>query len=234
MDLVSATILLLIIIDPIGNIPIFYALLAPCPRERRLPVIARELIVAYVVLVGFLLAGETLLGYLGLKQPALGIAGGVVLFIIALRMVFPEPGRDSTAVTQEEPFIVPLAVPMIAGPSAVAAVLLLVSREPDRLTDWWLALTAAWALSAIILVASGLLMEHLGRRTLRALARLMGMLLIMMAVQLLMDALTSYVRELGVDVSGRPSPMYNRLGTAARDSERPFPPRETATKVLTG
>jgi multiple antibiotic resistance protein len=196
LDLPSATILLLIIMDPIGNIPIFHALLAHCPRERRLRVIARELVIAYLVLIGFLVAGNSLLGYLGLKEPALGIAGGVVLFIIALRMVFPAPDSGSPISGEEEPFIVPLAVPMVAGPSAVAALLLLVSREPERLVDWWLALTGAWALSAAILLASGLLMERLGRRTLRALARLMGMLLIMMAVQMLMDALAGYLEGL--------------------------------------
>ncbi len=197
MDLVSATILLLIIMDPLGNIPIFHALVGHCARERRLRVIARELLIAYLVLVGVLVAGESLLGYLGLKQPALGVAGGVVLFIIALRMVFPEPGAGLPILEAEEPFIVPLAVPMVAGPSAVAAVLLLVSREPERLVDWWTALTAAWALSAAILLASGLLMERLGPRTLRALTRLMGMLLIMMAVQMLMDALSGYLQGLG-------------------------------------
>jgi multiple antibiotic resistance protein len=197
MELVSATILLLIIMDPLGNIPVFHSLLAHCPREQRLRVIARELVIAYLVLIGFLIAGESLLGYLGLKQPALGIAGGVVLFIIALRMVFPEPGAALPIEGDEEPFIVPLAIPMIAGPSAVAAILLLVSREPERLVTWWGALSAAWVLSAAILLASGLLMERLGPRTLRALGRLMGMLLIMMAVQMLMDALTGYLQSLG-------------------------------------
>lgn len=197
MELVSAILLLLIIMDPLGNIPIFHALLAHCPRQRRLRVIARELLIAYLVLVGFLLAGDSLLDYLGLKQSALGVAGGVVLFIIALRMVFPESGGGSSLATDEEPFFVPLAVPMVAGPSAVAAILLLVSREPERILDWWVAMTTAWALSTLILLASGLLMERLGPRTLRALARLMGMLLIMMSVQMLMDALTLYLQ--GID-----------------------------------
>lgn len=197
MELVSAILLLVIIMDPVGNIPIFHALLAHCPRERRLRVIARELVIAYLVLIGVLFAGDALLGYLGLKQPALGIAGGVVLFIIALRMVFPEPSGGPSNAEDEEPFIVPLAVPMVAGPSAVAAILLLVSREPERLLEWWIAVTAAWALSTLILLASGLLMGHLGPRTLRALARLMGMLLIMMSVQMLMDALTLYLQGIG-------------------------------------
>jgi multiple antibiotic resistance protein len=140
------------------------------------------------------LAGETLLGYLGLQQPALGVAGGVVLFLIALRMVFPTPGAAGIGETSEaDPFIVPLAVPMIAGPSAVAAVLLLVSRDPDRMLLWWAAMTAAWAGSAAILLASGLLGRLLGARVLRALVRLSGMLLIMMAIQMLMDGISGYL-----------------------------------------
>ena len=119
-----------------------------------------------------------------------------MLFIIALRMVFPDHETIERRELDEEPFIVPLAVPMIAGPSALAAVLLLVSREPDRFWTWCAALTAAWCVSAAILLASGLLMEKLGPRALRALVRLTGMLLIMMAVQMLMDGVAVYVEEM--------------------------------------
>ncbi len=196
MDFLSATILLAIIMDPLGNIPIFHALVARYPRPRRLWIIARELLIAYGVLVGFLAAGEAVLRYLGLKQPALGIAGGVMLFVIALRMVFPAPGTPEPGQIEEEPFIVPLAVPMIAGPSAIAAILLLVSRDPERVLTWWGALSVAWLLCVAILLASGLLMERLGPRTLRAVARLTGMLLILMAVQMLMDGLTDYIVSL--------------------------------------
>jgi MarC family membrane protein len=196
MDFLSSTILLVIIMDPLGNIPIFHALVGRYPRGRRLWIIARELLIAYAVLIGFLLAGESVLGYLGLKQAALGIAGGVMLFVIALRMVFPVPGPVEPDPLDEEPFIVPLAVPMIAGPSAIAAILLLVSRDPDRLLTWLGAVSAAWVLCVAVLLASGLLMERLGPRTLRALARLTGMLLILMAVQMFMDGLTGYIQSL--------------------------------------
>jgi multiple antibiotic resistance protein len=124
------------------------------------------------------------------------VAGGVVLFIIALRMVFPQAGAPAEA-WEEEPFIVPLAVPMIAGPSAVAAILLLVSRDPQRLLTWWGAVSVAWLVSAAILLGSGLLMEMLGPRALRALVRLSGMLLIMMAIQMLMDGLAAYLHSIG-------------------------------------
>jgi len=196
MDFLSATVLLVIIMDPVGNIPVFHALVGRYPRSRRLGIIAREMLIAYTVLAAFLLAGHAILGYLGLKQPALGVAGGVVLFIIALRMVFPQAGAPAEE-WEEEPFIVPLAVPMIAGPSAVAAILLLVSRDPQRLLTWWGAVSVAWLVSAAILLGSGLLMEMLGPRALRALVRLSGMLLIMMAIQMLMDGLAAYLHSIG-------------------------------------
>jgi multiple antibiotic resistance protein len=198
MDPISAAILLAIIMDPLGNIPVFHALLGRYPRGQRLRIIGRELLIAYLVLAFFLTSGDLALRYLGLEQPALGVAGGVVLFIIALRMVFPDHEAVERRELDEEPFIVPLAVPMIAGPSALAAVLLLVSREPDRFWTWLAALTAAWVVSAAILLASGLLMEKLGPRTLRALVRLTGMLLIMMAVQMLMDGVTAYIGDLRI------------------------------------
>jgi multiple antibiotic resistance protein len=199
VDFVSATVLLFIIMDPFGNIPVFHALIERYPRSQRLRIIAREMLIAYGVLLLFLIAGDTMLGTLGLDQPALSVAGGVVLFVIALRMVFPELGAQGPVVTPaEEPFIVPLAVPMIAGPSAVAAILLLVSSEPERMVEWWWAVSLAWLASAVVLLGSGLLMEMLGQRTLRALVRLAGMLLIMMAVQMLMDGVALYLSALPV------------------------------------
>ena len=195
MDMFSAAILLAIIMDPFGNIPLFHSLLGRYPRRRRLLIIARELLIAYAILLLFLFAGEAILHWLGLRQPALGVAGGVVLFIIALRMIFADD-RPATGHEEEEPFFVPLAVPMLAGPSAVSALLLLVSRDPGRLLTWLAALSLAWAVTALVLLASGLLMEMLGRRTLRALVRLTGMLLIMMSIQMFMDGVAAYIAEL--------------------------------------
>lgn len=196
MGFLSAAILLLIILDPFGAIPVFHGLLGKRPRGERLRIIAREMLIAYAVLLLFLLAGEAILRYLGLHQHALGVAGGVVLFLIALRMVFPEIGQrpERVEVDEEEPFIVPLAVPMIAGPSAVASLLLLVSRDPHRLLVWWGAMTLAWVVSTAVLLTSGVLFEMIGRRTLCALVRLSGMLLIMMAVQMFMDGIQGYLR----------------------------------------
>jgi multiple antibiotic resistance protein len=196
MDIFSAAILLAIIMDPLGNIPLFHSLLGRYSQARRLRIIARELVFAYLVLLVFLVAGQTILDRLGLEQPALGVAGGVVLFVIALRMVFPESAGVQRGEIEEEPFFVPLAVPMIAGPSAISAVLLLVSRDPGRFWTWLGALSLAWGFSAAILLASGALFEILGQRALRALVRLTGMLLIMISVQMLMDGVAAYIAAL--------------------------------------
>jgi len=196
MDIFSAAILLAIIMAPMGNIPLFQSLLGHYPHGRRLRIIARELIFAYLVLLAFLVAGQTILDHLGLEQPALGVAGGVVLFVIALRMVFPESTGVLRGEIAEEPFFVPLAVPMLAGPSAISAVLLLVSRDPGGFWTWLGALSLAWGFSAAILMASGALFEMLGRRTLRALVGLTGMLLIMISVQMLMDGVAAYIAAL--------------------------------------
>ena len=192
MDLYSAALVLVIIMDPVGNIPVFQALLGPLPPRRRVVVIVRELIFAYLILVFFLFAGENLLAWLGLERAALGISGGVILFLVALGMVFGYPGLRTAQPGDEDPFIVPLATPLVAGPSAVAVLLLWASTEPERLSTWLLALTLAWVATAVVLVSAGLLMRWLGRRMLRAAEKLMGMLLIMLAVQMLLDGLRAY------------------------------------------
>lgn len=193
MDFLSSAVLLLFIMDPFGNIPVFHGILQGIPRERRLRIIARELAFAYLVLAGFLLAGRPVLAYLGLQQPALGIAGGLILFLIALGMVFPQHGLHAERESKEDPFLVPLAVPMVAGPSAIAVLLLLVSRDPDRWPVWLGALSAAWAVTAAVLLASTFLWECMGRRGVRAIEKLVGMLLIMMAVQMFLDGLKIYL-----------------------------------------
>ncbi|MEI7782062.1 MAG: MarC family protein [Planctomycetota bacterium] len=187
MTTFSAAILLFFVMDPIGNIPLFLAALKPVDPVRRFRVVGRELLIAYALLVAFLLAGRPLLSMLAISEPALTIAGGIVLFLIALRMVFPaEHGRLGEDI-DGEPFVVPLAVPYIAGPSALATVLLMTSREPARRTDWFFALSAAWLASAVILLLGARLSHFLGAKGITAIERLMGMVLVASAVQMFLD-----------------------------------------------
>jgi MarC family membrane protein len=193
----SATFLLFLVFDPFGNTPIVAALLRGVAADRRWQVVLRECMIAYGVLLVFLFFGQHLMGFLQLSQTSLGIAGGVVLFLIALRMIFPPPeGGVFGEPVNGEPFIVPLAVPAIAGPSAMAMVMLLVSREPTRLWEWAGALTLASAASAVVLLAGRRLIEVLGERVMTAVERLMGLILSALAVEMLLRGIQAFVRTL--------------------------------------
>ena len=164
MSTLSAGILLFLIMDPLGNIPLFLSLLRDVAPERRRLVLVRELLIALVVLFVFLFGGRHLLELLQLKQESVGIAGGIVLFLIGIRMIFPPPEGLMGEIPDGEPFIVPMAIPLVAGPSGMAAVMLMGSNEPARLTDWSIALLIAWGATAAILFSATLLYKLLGRR----------------------------------------------------------------------
>ena len=187
MTTFSAAILLFFVMDPIGNIPLFLAALKPVDPVRRFRVVGRELLIAYALLVAFLFVGRPLLSMLAISEPALTIAGGIVLFLIALRMVFPAEHGKLGEDIDGEPFVVPLAVPYIAGPSALATVLLMTSRDPARRADWFFALSAAWLASAVILLLGARLSQFLGAKGITAIERLMGMVLVASAVQMFLD-----------------------------------------------
>ena len=192
MTIFSAAILLFFVMDPIGNIPLFLAALGPVDPARRARVVGRELFIAYALLIGFLFAGRPLLATLHISEPALTVAGGIVLFLIAIRMTFPAAHGPLGERVEGEPFVVPLAVPYVAGPSALATVLLLTSREPGRQLDWLLAITLAWAASAAILLAGARLASALGDKGITAIERLMGMGLVAAAVQMFLDGIQAW------------------------------------------
>ena len=193
MTLISAIILLFLVMDPLGNIPLFLSILAQVEPKRRVRVLVRELFIALAVLVLFLFAGRYILGALHISQPSLSISGGVVLFLIALRMIFPAREGLIKEDYQEEPLVVPLAVPLIAGPSAIATVLLLVSSAPGSIWLWFVALVIAWSATAIILTLSAPLSNVLGRRGLIAMERLMGMILTTVAVQMFLTGIEKFL-----------------------------------------
>lgn len=192
MKIFFNAITLLLIMDPLGNIPPFLSVLKHVQPERRRMVLVREILLAYVVLLVFLFLGKYILRLLSLQEETISIAGGIVLFLIALRMVFPSD-RATTDLLGEEPFLVPLAIPLIAGPSTLASLLLLQS-SPSSTLRLWAALTLAWAVTAIILLSSTMLYRLLKERGLIAVERLMGMLLVMLAVQMFINGLAKFVK----------------------------------------
>ena len=181
----SATILLVLILDPFGNIPIFANALRGVPLQRRPKVILREVLIAFLLLLSFMFMGEGFLRLMNLSELALQLAGGVILFLIALRMIFPPPPSEVPAEVGE-PLIVPLAIPALAGPSALATVLLLVSQAPERRLEWVAALSVTMVVCALVLVLAERIQRVLGERFVVAVERLMGLILVAVSVEMLL------------------------------------------------
>ena len=192
----SAVVILLLVMDPIGNIPLFVSLLRQVEAARRTRVILRECAIAFAVLLVFVFFGAAILGVLGLSDPSLTIAGGVILFLIALRMIFRRPEGIFGDTVSGEPFIVPLAIPSIAGPAAIATVMLLVSRAPQRLLEWCVAVSVAMLVTAVLLVSADRLARLAGEQGLLAFERLMGLILTAIAVEMLLRGIETFVRGL--------------------------------------
>lgn len=192
MELILTTaVTLFIVLDPFGNLAVFHTVLSTCPEERRGRVLMRELLIALFVLMLFLFCGQPILSFLHLDESTLLISGGLILFLVSLGMVFPAKsvlgGEDN-----DEPFIVPLAIPFVAGPSALILLLLFSRQHGNHIGEIAIATFAAWLISAVILFASPFFMRFLGRKGTRALERLMGMLLVIISVQMFMDGLAEY------------------------------------------
>jgi multiple antibiotic resistance protein len=195
-DFLSAFIVLLIVTDPLGNVPIVLSLLRDVPKERRLWIITRECAIATVMLLLFMMGGDALLKAMRLSQVALEIAGGVILFLIALGMAFPSMGVSFAGEQVEgEPLLVPLAIPLLAGPSALATVVLLASRQPDRAWSWTAAIVLAMVVVWVVLASAQTLSRRLGHAGLVALERFMGLLLAAMAVEMLISGLQQVIAQ---------------------------------------
>jgi MarC family membrane protein len=190
----SATILLVLITDPIGNISIFANALKHVAPERRARVILREILIAFVLLLTFMFIGDGFLRVMNLSELSLQMGGGVILFLIALRMVFP-PAHSDMAEQLTEPLIVPLAIPAIAGPSALATVLLLVSQQPDKRMEWIAALCVTMAISALVLVSAERIQRVVGPRLVVALERLMGLVLVSVSIEMMLRGAKTFALQ---------------------------------------
>ena len=194
MTFYSATLTLFLVMDPLGNIPIFLSVLKPYDAKKQRMIILREMLVAYIILLVFLFGGQYIMQGLGISEPALGMAGGLILFLIAINMIFPGFGHLNSNDTIAEPFIVPLAVPMTAGPSAIAVVMLFVSKQAVSLWVCLAAVSAACVVFTIIMLLAPWLLKLFKERGLIAIERLMGMLLTVMSVQMFLQGLTHFLK----------------------------------------
>jgi MarC family membrane protein len=192
----SAVVVLLLVVDPIGNIPIFVSVLQRVDPARRMRVVLRECAIAYGVLIGCVFAGGAVLRLFGLSDVSLTIAGGVILFLIAVRMIFRSGAEVFANLPAGEPFIVPLAVPSIAGPTAIATVVLFASSAPGRWPEWCAAVTAAMAVTVLVLAFADRIARLAGERTLAAFERLVGLVLTAIAIEMLLRGIEAFVRQL--------------------------------------
>ncbi len=191
MTLWSAATLLFFVLDPFGNVPKVLVTLQHAKTRRREQILLRELVIALMVMLLFLFLGRRVLDVMQLSQEALTVGGGIVLFLIGVRMVFPVSSNGVVA-PEEEPFVVPLAIPYIAGPATLATVTVMGSDQPDRWPVWLAAVMLAWLAAATIILLGNRLAGLIGRRGLVALERLMGMVLIAIAVEMLFRGIRAY------------------------------------------
>lgn len=191
---ISALLLLLLVLDPFGSLPIFISVMRNVAPERRARVAVREVVIAFGVLALFMVGGQGFLSLMHLSERSLEVAGGVILLIIAIRMIFASGSEIYAAAEGQarEPFIFPLAVPLLAGPSAMATVLLLASRQPERLLEWVGALTVAMTISGVVLLLADRLRRLLGASMVSAIEKLMGLVLTAVAVEMILAGLKRY------------------------------------------
>ena len=195
-EIISATILLILIMDPLGNLPIFMSVLKNIESNRRKIVLIREMIISLLIMLLFLFAGEKILTALNLRTETVSISGGIILFLIAIKMIFPsEENVNNVIDSHEEPFLVPLAVPLIAGPSLLATLMLLSHQYPNKILYLSGALIIAWSTTVIILLLSELFLRLFSKKGVNALERLMGLILIMLSTQMFLDGIQSWFQH---------------------------------------
>lgn len=195
MTIYSAAITLVLVMDPLGNVPLFISMLSRFDTQKRRLIILRESLFAFIILTLFLLFGQYILEGMHISQPALAISGGIILFLIAIRMIFPYSEEEAKIRQKQisDPFIVPLAVPLIAGPSTMTMVMLLANQAPYDLFRLFIALVLACFVTTVFLVLADSLRKILGQRGLVATERLMGMILTTMAVQMTLTGLEQFI-----------------------------------------
>jgi MarC family membrane protein len=190
--LLSAFIVLLLVLDPLGSLPVFIPIMRDVPPERRTWVALREVGIAFAVLAAFMFLGEGFLRVMHLSERSLEVAGGVILLMVAIRMIFSHEGGVYGVPEGREPLIFPLAVPLLAGPSAMATVLLLASRQPERMMSWLGALAGAMAVSGVVLLACDRIRRWVGDSVVAAVEKLMGLVLTAVAVEMILAGLKHY------------------------------------------
>lgn len=199
MELITSYILTLILVmDPFGNIPLFITALKKVPTERRTKVLLRELFIALFIMMLFLFGGARMLSWLGIAKYSLGISGGIVLFIMSIKLVFNSSMDEQAQINQkdEEPFLVPLAIPLIAGPASLSMLMILSAGDPKKVWSLFIAVLIASVLNGIVLLLSFPISNILGKRGIIALERLTGLIMVLISVNMMMGGISEFVSSL--------------------------------------
>ena len=176
-EIISAAVLLILIMDPLGNLPIFMSVLKHTEPKRRRAIMVRELLIALLVMLVFLFAGEKILAFLSLRAETVSISGGIILFLIAIKMIFPSASGNSSGL-----------------PAILATLMLLSHQYPNQMGHLVIALLLAWGGTFVILLQSSLFLRLLGEKGVNALERLMGLILVMMATQMFLDGIRMWMK----------------------------------------
>lgn len=187
---------LFLLMDSIGNIPLFISILKGIPHQRQRQIILREMVIALAIMILFNYLGDFLLNALQVTQYSVLISGGIILFLIALKMIFPTKDAEQPSQVDKEPFIVPLAVPLVAGPAVLAAIILYSKQETA--VSSVIAIIAAWIVTTLILLSSTFLNKIMGPRGILACERLMGLVLTMIAIQMFLEGLAQFLTAIHV------------------------------------
>ena len=188
----SAFILLLLVLDPLGSLAVFIPIMRGVEPERRRWVALREVGIAFGVLLSFIFFGEAFLRVMRLSERSLEVAGGVILLMVAIRMIFSHADGVYGTPEGKEPLIFPLAIPLLAGPSAMATVLLLASRQPGLVLEWIAALSCAMVVSGLVLLLCDRIRRFVGDSVVSATEKLMGLVLTAIAVEMILAGLKRY------------------------------------------
>lgn len=196
-SIISTAILLFFILDPFGNVPLVLSILKDIDKKQHRSIIIRETFIGLLILLVFLFFGDEFLSVFHLETHSITIAGAIIFFIIAVKMIFPDPDAELfSGVKGEEPLVVPIAMPMIAGPAAIATLIVIAKTNENETFPLFLSLLLAWFFSSLILVLAPQLYKILKDKGLKALEKLMGMLLLIMSVQMFIDGIRSLLPTL--------------------------------------
>lgn len=190
----TLTLILFFIMDPFGNISSYLHMVRGIAPKRQRYLVMREMLLALLVMLTFFFIGDYILYGLGLSLVTVKISSGLILFLVAIKILFSSQSSLRANLPQEEPFLIPLAIPLIAGPALLATIMLYALTEPSRIT-MLSSIFIAWLASVGVLLAAPRLERILGVNGLTACEKLMGMVLILLSLQRFLEGIKEFLKE---------------------------------------